>query len=175
MDQSRPEVEDSYTLCPALGMDEGINPGDFQKYSWTLNGKTVSNESVFSPSKSGPYTITVTNFDGCTYSASFEVIVECEVQVTHTTGMSTKDIQRPFKVYSNPLVDEVGVWIYNKWGQLVYQSTPQNQTSGNVACEWYGDFNGQPIEIGTYAVKIIYKNSIENITKTIWSSVTVVD
>jgi flagellar hook assembly protein FlgD len=89
--------------------------------------------------------------------------------------MSTKDSQRPFRVYSNPLVDEIGVWIYNNWGQLVYQCNKQNLTAGNELCEWYGDFNGQTIETGTYAVKIIYKNNVENITKSIWSSVTVVD
>lgn len=175
MDESRPEVEERYLICPALGSAEGINPGNFQKYEWVLNGKLLSEEAVFSPSESGDYILTVTNSDGCKFSTTFEVLVECKVEVIHTTGMSTKDSQRPFRVYSNPLVDEVGVWIYNNWGQLVYQCSQQNLTSGNKVCEWYGDFNGQTIETGTYAVKIIYKNNIENISKSIWSSVTVVD
>ena len=175
MDESRPEVEETYLICPALGLDEGIDPGNFQKYEWILNGKLVSEEAVFSPSERGNYTLAVTNPEGCKYAVTFEVLVECKVQVTHTTGMSTKDSQRPFRVYSNPLVDEVGVWIYNNWGQLVYQCANQNLTSGNKPCEWFGDFNGKTIETGTYAVKIIYKNNIENISKSILSSVTVVD
>jgi hypothetical protein len=175
MDESRPQVEETYLICPSLGSNQGINPGNFQKYEWILNGNLVSEEAVFSPTESGNYILTVTNSDGCAFSTAFEVLVECKVQVIHTTGMSTKDSQRPFRVYSNPLVDEIGVWIYNNWGQLVYQCNKQNLTAGNELCEWYGDFNGQTIETGTYAVKIIYKNNVENITKSIWSSVTVVD
>ncbi|MCH6235572.1 gliding motility-associated C-terminal domain-containing protein [Cognataquiflexum rubidum] len=175
MDESRPQVEETYLICPSLGSDQGINPGNFQKYEWVLNGRLLSEEAVFSPTVGGKYILTVTNSDGCTFSTAFEVLVECKVQVIHTTGMSTKDSQRPFRVYSNPLVNEVGVWIYNNWGQLVYQCSKQNLTAGNELCEWYGDFNGQTIETGTYAVKIIYKNNVENITKSIWSSVTVVD
>ncbi|MCL6260833.1 hypothetical protein M3O96_17150, partial [Aquiflexum sp. TKW24L] len=175
MDESRPEVEESYTICPALGRDNGINPGNFQNYEWSLDGKLVSEEATFSPSSAGNYFLTVTNFEGCTYSASFEVKVECEVMVTHTTGMRANDGQRPFKVFSNPLVDEVSVWIYNNWGQLVYQCNKHNLSKSNESCEWYGDFNGQTIQPGTYAVKIIYKSNYENITKSIWSSVTAVD
>ena len=106
---------------------------------------------------------------------SFEVKEECVFQVRHTTGMSTKDVSRPFKVYSNSLVDQIEVYIFNNWGQMVFHCTKQNFDTGMDSCEWNGEFNGQSIQPGNYSVKIIYKNNFENISKSIISSVTVVD
>ena len=175
MDENRPHVEESYIICPSLENTRAIDPGAFLQYQWILDGNLVSNESIFSPVLGGNYTLTVTNFEGCSFTTLFEVKEECAVQVRHTTGMSTKDSSRPFKVYSNSLVDEIDVSIYNNWGQLVFQCSKQNISSGNDSCEWFGEFNGQTIQRGNYAVKIIYKNNFENISRTIQSSITVVD
>ncbi|MCS4436550.1 gliding motility-associated C-terminal domain-containing protein [Aquiflexum gelatinilyticum] len=175
MDENRPQVEENYIICPSLGNVVSINPGSFLKYEWFLNGVLVNDQPTFSPSEKGSYKLTVTSFEGCLFTTSFEVKEECVFQVRHTTGMSTKDVSRPFKVYSNSLVDQIEVYIFNNWGQMVFHCTKQNFDAGMDSCEWNGEFNGQSIQPGNYSVKIIYKNNFENISKSIISSVTVVD
>jgi flagellar hook assembly protein FlgD len=133
----------------------------------------VSEEAVYSPQQVGMYTIRVTSFEGCTYEEEFRVSEECEMKVTHTTGMKLGDSQRTFKIYSNPLVDNLEVWIYNGWGQLVFFGS--NAEAKENYIEWNGLLNDTFVQPGAYSVRIRYKNNFENAEKSIWASLTVLE
>jgi hypothetical protein len=172
-DEVRPEVESVYNICVKFGETTEINPGSFQAYQWILGDRVVSEEAVFSPRELGVYTIRVTSWEGCVFEKEFRVVEDCEMKVTHTTGMRLGDSQRTFKVYQNPLVDTLEVWIYNSWGQLVFFGT--NVDAKQNVIEWSGIFNGAYVQPGSYAVKIRYKNNVEDDEKSIWSSLTVLE
>jgi hypothetical protein len=172
-DEVRPEVEPVYNICVKFGETTEINPGSFQAYQWILESRILSEAAVFSPQEVGNYTIRVTSWEGCTFEQEFRVAEECEMKVTHTTGMKLGDPQRTFRIYQNPLVDTLDVWIYNNWGQLVFFGS--NADARQNFIEWDGLLNGSNVQPGTYAVKIRYKNNFENDEKSIWSSLTILE
>lgn len=172
-DEVRPVVEPFYNICVKFGESAEINPGDFQGYEWILNGQLVSTSAAFSPKAIGTYTIRVTSWEGCTFEREFRVDEACEMKITHTTGMRLGDSQRTFKVYQNPLVDNLKVWIYNGWGQLVFFGSIDTADARSI--EWDGLLNGVQVTPGSYAVKISYKNNFEDQQRSIWSSLTVLE
>lgn len=172
-DEVRPAVESVYNICVKFGESAEINPGNFQTYEWLLNGQVVSTEAIFSPKKIGAYTIRVTSWEGCSFEQEFRVDEACEMKITHTTGMKLGDSQRTFKVYQNPLVDSLDVWIYNNWGQLVFFGSLTNGDARSI--EWDGLLNGAQVAPGSYAVRISYKNNFENQQRSIWSSLTILE
>jgi hypothetical protein len=175
MDEVRPEVESIYETCPNFGNKFEIDPGKFDAYQWFLKGVLVSEEPVFTPTAIGQYSLTVTSFEGCQYSAEFMVKEACEVIVKSTTGMKVNDIEKPFMVYTNSLVDRLDIWIYNNWGQLIYSCSKENLSEGEGYCVWYGDFNGSYVSPGSYSVKISVKNNYENVPKSFYSSLFVIE
>jgi hypothetical protein len=175
MDDIRPEVESIYETCLNFGDKLEIDPGKFDAYQWFLEGVLVSEEPVFSPTAIGNYSLTVTSFEGCQYSAEFLVKEACEVIVKSTTGMKVNDDEKPFMVFANSLVDRLDIWIYNNWGQLIYSCSKENLSEGEGYCIWYGDFNGGYVSPGSYSVKISVKNNSENVPKSFYSSLFVID
>jgi hypothetical protein len=174
-DDVRPEVNETYQICAQLGIAEVIDPGIFSFYQWYLESDLISEDPTFSPKVAGNYTLTVTSFEGCDYSAAFTVVEECNVEVKHPTGMKVNDPERPFLVYTNYLVDQLDIWIYNKWGQLVYHCSKTNLSEGEPYCIWYGDLNGETIQPGSYSVKMTYRNNSEKISNSTFSNLMVLE
>ncbi|UJP64323.1 gliding motility-associated C-terminal domain-containing protein [Mongoliitalea daihaiensis] len=174
-DDLRPQINENYTICAQFGLFVTINPGSFSEYQWFFNGELVSESSTFEPRSAGSYDLIVTSVEGCDFSASFEVVEECKLQIRHTTGMQPNNDKLPFEIYANFLIDEIEVWIYNHWGQLVYHCLNQNNDGETPSCSWMGVLNGEKILQGTYAVKIRYKNNFENIDRTEFGSLIVID
>ena len=175
MDDVRPEVEAIYEICPRSGSQIEIDPGSFEVYQWFFGENLISKDPVFSPALFGNYSLTVTSFEGCQYSTDFIVKEACEVMVKSTTGMKVNDVEKPFMVFANSLVDRLDIWIYNNWGQLIYSCSQENLIEGEGYCVWYGDFNGGYIPPGSYSVKISVKNNSENSPKSFYSSLFVID
>lgn len=175
MDDVRPEVSDKYRICAQLEIAEVIDPGIFSFYQWYLESDLISEDPTFSPKVAGNYTLTVTSFEGCDYTAEFRVVEECNVEVKHPTGMKVNDTERPFLVYTNYLVDQLDIWIYNKWGQLVYHCSKTNLSQGEPYCIWYGDLNGETIQPGSYSVKMTYRNNSEKISNSTFSNLVVLE
>lgn len=174
-DEVRPEVNETYQICNQLGIGEAIDPGIFSFYQWYLESDLISEDPTFRPNIAGNYTLTVTSFEGCDYSTEFRVVEECDVEIKHPTGMKVNDPERPFLVYTNYLVDQLDIWIYNKWGQLVYHCSKSNLNQGEPYCIWYGDLNGGTIQPGTYSVKMTYRNNSEKITNSTFSNLMVLE
>jgi gliding motility-associated-like protein len=63
---------------------------------------------------------------------------------------------RDFYVFTFFITDNFQIFIYNRWGELVYQS-------GDRKFKWNGNFNnsGLPMPGGTYAYVIKYVSSFE--------------
>ncbi|WP_130277408.1 hypothetical protein [Cecembia calidifontis] len=164
-DQLRPEVDEEYVFCPSLGEIPEIDPGQFNQYEWYLEGSLLHEGSTFMPSEPGNYTLIVTSSEGCRFSTSFIVKEDCKLQLAYPNAIVQGDPERNFVIFTNYLVDEVSVWIYNKWGQLLFHCLDANVVENKVSCEWDGKFQGEYIPPGSYAVKIEYKNKADNIVK----------
>lgn len=174
-DQVRPEVEPEYTICPALSQALEINPGQFSQYEWYLDGVLYHDGSTLIPSKPGEYILVVTSGEGCRFTTSFVIKEDCVPQVVYPNAIVQGDPERSFVVYSNSLVDELSVWIYNKWGQLLFYCLDANVVENKASCEWAGKFEGDNIPSGSYVVKIEYKNKVDNTFKSEIKSLLVFD
>ncbi len=165
MDSERPELEDSYQICPRYEIGPVLDPGSFAAYEWYFENTLVSTNPTYKPTNVGEYTVLVTSQEGCSYAESFETIEECELRVSFPNAIEPADPDKLFLVYTNYLIDEMDVSIFNQWGQLVFYCKESNLLSEEAACFWDGTFEGKKVPNGSYAVRINYKNFERNITE----------
>ncbi|MFC3415639.1 gliding motility-associated C-terminal domain-containing protein [Algoriphagus hitonicola] len=174
-DPVRPEVEESYQVCEEYEIGPTINPGNFASYEWYLGEDLVSTSPTFKPIRAGSYTLTVYSLEGCAYQAEFVTEEECELRVAVPTAIVPGDPEREFLVYTNYLIDELEVWVFNQWGQLIFYCENSNLISEESTCEWDGYFDGEKIPNGSYSVRINFRNIEKNISGEYLGSILVIE
>jgi gliding motility-associated-like protein len=138
-----------------------LDPGSFASYSWFKDQVNQNYTSeVFKAIAAGTYTVDLTNSFGCTSTDQTQVSDNCEPVVTAPTafrpGSSVVENQH-FSVFTFFIVpDQFQVFIFNRWGEMVYQSSDRN-------FQWNGAFNnsGPLMPGGTYAYVIKYVSSYQ--------------
>jgi gliding motility-associated-like protein len=111
-------------------------------------------------SSEGLYSVLLTNSFGCSATDETTVGNECIPKLVAPTAFrpaSSNAANREFSVFSFFIVaDKFQIYIYNRWGELVYQSNDR-------AFRWNGNLNnvGAPLAGGTYAYVIKYVSSFE--------------
>ncbi len=137
-----------------------LDPGPFIRYYWYKNQLSLNDTTrVYTADSEGTYAVDLTNSFGCVASDQTIVRNECLPKVIaptafHPTGNVAEN--RDFYVFSFFITDNFQIFIYNRWGELVYQSSDRH-------FKWNGNFNnsGQPMPSGTYAYVIKYVSSFE--------------
>ncbi len=175
IDDLQPEINPTYTFCTNKNQFTEINPGFFSNYTWSLEGRVVSNQATFKPSQSGTYTLTVSNGNGCSNSVQFEVRENCDLKVRFPNAIKPGDPQRSFMIFADETVEEVEVLIYSKWGELLYSCKSSSVLPGNPLCQWDGSFKGEHIPPGNYALKISYKMYSTQVRETAITTLTLIE
>jgi hypothetical protein len=170
-DSVRPIIKDSYLICPRYEIAETINPGQFASYEWFHEGFLVSNSPTFKPLTIGDFELVVYSAEGCAYSTTFITEEECELKVMFPTAITPLDPDKPFLVYTNYLIDELEVWIFNQWGELIFNCSNKDLISEESTCIWDGTYNGKKIINGSYSVRLNYVNYEKNIRQTTIGSI----
>jgi gliding motility-associated-like protein len=142
---------DTVNLCDAGGSYtlDAMNPG--ASYLWST-GATTKSIVVTSP---GMYSVTVTGPCGI---ATDQIVVEdcdknydsCTVYVPNAFTPNSDGINDLFSPFSNCGFDYFECSIYNRWGQLLFETS--NQTK-----KWDGKYDGSDCSEGVYVYKINYK------------------
>jgi gliding motility-associated-like protein len=145
---------DKFVLEGGGGVLSGKGSGNGLSYSWSpvtwLNNSHIAQPTV-TPMDDISYSLTATSSDGCI--ASDEVIVKV---------LKTPDIPNTFSPNGDGVHDKweikylntypgCTVELYNRYGQLVFQSTGYNKP-------WDGTFKDKPLPAGTYYYIINPKN-----------------
>jgi gliding motility-associated-like protein len=146
-----PEVHfanSSYTIYPgqSVQLDPSTN-SSVNNYSWVpttgLNNPGISNP-IASPSETTVYQLTTSTIAGCTADASVTVNVvprpDVYVNVFTPNGDGFNDTWTVSKLVNFP---NCSVKIYNRYGELVYQSTGYSKP-------WDGTFKSKPLPVGSY-------------------------
>ncbi|HSJ68978.1 MAG TPA: hypothetical protein VK921_14940 [Anditalea sp.] len=144
-------------ICIEENKYNALNPGDFANYTWLKDGNVVSTDSIYIPRQPGTYELEVIDHNGCTVDTQFEVEDICSELISMPTAMIPGDLDRDFRVYANPAISEVEVFIFNKLGELIFHCQSENMSEANAMCIWDGYVNGTKLMIGTYPVTIKYK------------------
>jgi len=132
-----------------------LDPGSFSQYEWFKNELTTGNTNqVFTADSEGLYMVNITNSFGCVAPDQTEVLSQCIPKLVAPNAFrptSSLDSNREFSVFSFFITDDFEVFIYNRWGELVFQSNDR-------FFKWNGTYNnsGQPLPSGSYAYVIKY-------------------
>jgi len=162
------------TICAIEGVTRSIAPGDYDNYSWILNGEEVSQEAIFTPTLPGEYELRVSDNLGCEYVATFTILEDCRLKIIYPTGVVLNDPNRNFILYANEYIDEVEVFIFNRWGELIFYCEHENVEPRQPFCPWDGIVNGNFVPNGTYAVKVKFTSRNQNLTQSETKAITII-
>ncbi|HEY5692082.1 MAG TPA: PKD domain-containing protein [Cyclobacteriaceae bacterium] len=132
-----------------------LDPGSFSQYNWFKNQLTLNfTGQVMTADSEGIYSVDITNSFGCVASDETEVLSQCIPKLVAPNAFRPgSDIaaNKEFAVFSYFITDEFQVFIYNRWGELVFQSNDR-------FFRWNGTYNntGQLLPGGSYAFVIKY-------------------
>jgi len=174
-DQVRPTLEGTYQICPKYEITPILNPGNFASYEWYFENSVVSTASTFKPNQIGTYTVNVFSSEGCAYETTFVTEEECELRVIFPNAIQPGDPEKPFLIYTNYLIDELEVWIFSKWGEIIFHCKKTELLTEESTCIWDGHLDGQKIPPGSYAYRMNYRNNEKNISKEQLGSILVID
>ncbi|MGY6557692.1 MAG: T9SS type B sorting domain-containing protein [Nitritalea sp.] len=156
-------------------------------YRWlAANGDTLLSidptnlplDTEFNVPEEGVYTLAI-DYPTCTLEVTYTVTDVCELQVNAPNAVRLSGRRTPrgegklrdnvVTLATSNYVQEVEVFIYNRWGQLIHVYEYQTQSSEAIHLEevWDGRVNGEFVPAGTYIMIIILRNRDDNVEKRI--------
>jgi gliding motility-associated-like protein len=151
---------DRFILEGGNGVLSGSGTGAGLSYLWTpgawLNDPAVA-QPVSTPREDITYRLQVTSSDGCTASDEVKVTVLKTPGIPNTFSPNGDGVHDRWEIKHLESYPGVTVDIYNRYGQLVYQSVGYSQP-------WDGKFKGNPLPAGTYYYIINPKNGRKPMT-----------
>jgi len=147
------------TFCsedPANGTAQ-LTPGVFNTYEWRRlpSQDIISFQSTYTATEAGTYQVTFSNGSTCR-TARVVVTDDCRPKVFAPNAFSPdgNGQNEEFFVFQNPYVTDFTIFIYNRWGELVYQSD-------SIDFRWNGTYNGAPLPVGGYVYVMRYKSNLD--------------
>lgn len=115
--------------------------GGFTSYNWM---NTITNDSIFTVTQPGKYWVEVSNRCG-TKRDSIEVFKKCDFEIYMPNAFTPNGdgLNDYFGVPNYNKNKLVKLSIYNRWGQLIFQTTDINK-------RWDGSFKKNPQPMGAY-------------------------
>jgi gliding motility-associated-like protein len=136
-----------------------LNPGNgFSSLSWFKDGVVLNVfDPTFTATEPGIYSVDLINNFGCPSSDRTTIVFECEPRIVAPTAFrpgSSNEQTNNFYVFPFFVSDEgFEVFIFNRWGEMVYQSADRN-------FRWNGGYNnGATLPAGTYTYVVKFKSS----------------
>lgn len=125
----------------------GIAGGTDVSYTWTpvynITDAGILNP-VVTPDSDTTYTLTVTSNNGCGSAADRVFIrVYKKIIIPNAFSPNNDGINDTWKIAKLDTYPDADISVFNRYGQLVFKSR-------GYAKEWNGQYNGQPLPVGTY-------------------------
>jgi len=170
-----PEVEENYTICPKYDLFPTLDPGIFAAYEWYYQEDLISTLPTFQPQLAGEYKLIAYSDEGCPVETNFKAVEECELKVMYPNAVQPGNPDKLFLVYTNYLIDELELLIFNKWGELIFSCSKENLLSEKSTCDWDGTYKGKSIPNGTYSLRMNYKNKEKKISEYQFGTILIVE
>lgn len=151
-------LPDEGFYCPSRTNNETFIAGEgFASYEWTLDGQPFPDGGqVLEVTAAGLYEVTMTTAQGCIRVDQIEVIESCDpvVLAPNVIVPSSTPPNNVFSVVPNDFVDQFEIFIYSRWGELIYQSN-------SAEFKWDGTLDGEIVPLGTYPYIIRFTSRFE--------------
>lgn len=133
--------------CPTRAVQETLLAGrGFETYEWTRDGVPFADagQTLTIPGP-GVFEVTMTTATGCVRVDEVRVIESCDPRIVAPNAFAptSNPPNNVFSVVPNDFVDNFEIFIYSRWGELIFQST-------TLEFQWNGVFNGEIVPLGTY-------------------------
>ncbi|MEP2770991.1 MAG: gliding motility-associated C-terminal domain-containing protein [Fulvivirga sp.] len=116
----------------------------------------------------GRITAELTNVFGCVTTTEINIIEDCKPRVNAPTAFrpnSAISANQTWTIFPFLVAnDEFELFIYNRWGELVFQSSDLNFMVNEGWNGGYDNDPGRPVQGGAYAFKVQFKSSFEQET-----------
>ena len=105
------------------------------------------------------YKLNVIDTNGCSYTDSVQVIYAPDIDIPSGFTPNADGTNDVWNIRFLDQFPEATVEVYNRWGQLLYQSEK------GYTNPWDGKYNGQDLPIGTYYFIIDFNDpKLETVT-----------
>ena len=147
------------TFCSADAIDPQANldPGIWNTYEWRLlpDEAIISTDPTISVNTEGIYTVTLFNGFTCT-TDTVNVVEDCRpiIHAPNAFSPNGNDTNEEFFVFPNDYVDAFEIFIYSRWGELVFYSNV-------LDFRWDGIYRGRLLPVGTYAYVVKFSSTLE--------------
>ena len=130
-------------------------------YEWS-NAATNQNLSGLS---SGNYLVTITDFNGCAQTDSFNIEIPLIIPTIITpNGDSYNDTWRITNIES---YKDVHIEIYNRWGDIIFTFDGTGLEYTDIANQWDGTYNGKKLPFTSYVYIITLNDDKEAYSGTV--------
>jgi len=158
-----PDGSNSYTVTAIDFNPEPIVPPGKLTWAWYKDqypgGEPIGNEAALyvHPMENTTYYAEITLCNGMKYVD--DVMVKVIPIPNAFNPNSASELNRTFTFYSEPndYVYQFNMYIYNRWGQLVFESD-------DIAAGWDGTLNGTPCNPGVYVWVVYYEGENGKVT-----------
>lgn len=151
-------LPDEGFYCPSRTNNETFIAGEgFASYEWTLDGQPFPDGGqVLEVTGAGLYEVTMITAQGCQRVDQIEIIESCDpvVLAPNVIVPSSTPPNNVFSVVPNDFVDQFEIFIYSRWGELIYQSN-------SAEFKWDGTLDGEIVPLGTYPYIIRFTSRFE--------------
>lgn len=158
-----PDIANPNLETRQVTLDAGPN---FISYNWLQGGVPIGvTTQTHTAFEEGIFGVELVNSYGCPSTDQTEVIEECNPRIVAPTAFrpgSTITPNSTFYVFTYFISNEdFQIFLYNRWGELVYQSNGLD-AEGDQSKQWNGGYNnnaGQLLPAGTYSYVVKYRSS----------------
>jgi gliding motility-associated-like protein len=137
-------IEDCFSVSKPFFLDAGNDPAN--QYKWMPGNITTSDITI---TQAGTYQLTVTDANLCSTTKSITIMANCVsgIYVPSIFSPNNDNINDFFSVTTLDAI-EVNLKIYNRWGELVFNTSTNNS--------WDGTYNNLPAPEQTYTWQLNY-------------------
>lgn len=143
-----------------LGSQKGLYiSGDGTSFNWTPSINISCNDCsspTVSPEESTIYSVLIETSEGCTFKDSVLIVVVNELlQVPNVFSPNGDDKNDQLQIFHQGIINVKYLRIYNRWGQVVYETTNLDQW-------WDGKYKGEIQENNIYVLEILANSELGN-------------
>jgi gliding motility-associated-like protein len=153
------DLGQDYSICIEDVISISYLGNEFDSIVWNDATKTNSYTYTNVISVNDTITLSAIAYSCGSIGDTIRIYVEacsCPVFVPNTFNPNSDQENKTFKVYHECLFEEFNFIIFNRWGEVLFETQSPN-------FEWDGSFKGGPVESDTYVWKMEYLLSKESV------------